>query len=70
MNAVGVYNEFYVQSINHSVDFFADFGGQTLLERNVDFLAQFLVPEPSGFALLVLAGVALFGAARRRRGDP
>jgi acetyl esterase/lipase len=66
MNAVGVYNEFYVQSINHNVDFFADFGGQTLLGHNLDFLVQFLVPEPSSFALCALAGVALFAAARAR----
>jgi hypothetical protein len=71
MNAAGVYNEFYVQpGIGHDVDFNLVFGGQTLLAHNIDFLAQYLVPEPSGFVLCTLALVALAchcRLVRRRR---
>lgn len=46
MNTVGVYNEFYVQTIGHTVDFDAMMpDGQTLRKHNMDFLAHFLVPE-------------------------
>jgi len=73
MDAVGVYNEFYVQTtgVGHDVDFDLVFGGQTLFERNADFLARFLVPEPSSFVLLSLAAVAMLALARRKmRGLP
>jgi acetyl esterase/lipase len=65
MNAVGVYNEFYVQTIGHNVDFNAMFGGQTLLKHNMDFLAAHLVPEPSTFLLAALAAVAMLALATR-----
>jgi acetyl esterase/lipase len=65
MNAAGVYNEFYVQpGVGHDVDFNLVFGGQTLLAHNIDFLAQFLVPEPSSFALCALAALALGSRCR------
>lgn len=67
MNEVGVYNEFYVQSIGHDVDILADFGGKSLLERNMDFLAQVLVPEPPSWILSGFAIVALLAFARNRR---
>ena len=66
MNAVDVYNEFYVQTIGHTVNFNAIFGGKTLLDRNMEFLAQTLVPEPSSFVLSCLAAVALLAIARRK----
>lgn len=66
LNAVGVYNEFYVQTIGHNVDFAADFGGKTLLDRNMEFLALTLVPEPSSFVLSCLAAVALLALVRRK----
>lgn len=69
MNAVGVVNEFYVQEIGHGVDFYADFGGQTLIEHNMEFLAAYLAPEPSGFVLCALAALALAALGwRRKRG--
>ena len=67
MNEVGVYNEFYVQNIGHGVDFFADFGGKTLLDRNMEFLAAVLVPEPSSLVLGTLATIALLAFARSKR---
>ena len=68
MNAVGVYNEFYVQTgVGHEVDFFGVFNGQTLLENNIDFLAHYLVPEPSTFALSALGFAALAAYRWRRR---
>lgn len=65
MNSVGVYNEFYVQvGVGHTVDFDLVFGGQTLLEHNINFLAQFLVPEPSSLVLFALAVSALLAVSR------
>ncbi len=66
MNAVGVYNEFYEQTIDHTVDFNADFGGKTLFEHNMEFLAQTPVPEPSSLVLCCMAAVALLALARRK----
>jgi hypothetical protein len=65
MNAVGVYNEFYVQTIGHNIDFEADFGGMTLFEHNLEFLAAHLAPEPSSLVLFGLAALALLAVSRR-----
>src|SRR5262249_20312268 len=61
MNLVGVYNEFYIQEgLGHTFDFSLVFGGRTLLQHNIEFLAEFLAaPEPSsvtqgGLGLLVV----------------
>ena len=45
MNAAGVYNEFYVQTRGHHLDFSDDFDGKTLLEHMAEFLGRFLVPD-------------------------
>lgn len=69
LTTAGVYHEFYVgQGIGHQLDttiFNLNFGGQTLLQRNTDFLATHLVPEPS--ALLLAGFAAVFALARLRR---
>jgi len=68
---VGVYHEFYVgQGIGHELDttvFNLMFGNETLLQHNVDFLANHLVPEPSSFLLLAIGCLALLAAHKRRR---
>ncbi|HVU87004.1 MAG TPA: alpha/beta hydrolase [Pirellulales bacterium] len=72
LTAVGVYHEFYEGvGIGHELDtnvFNMQFGNETLLQHNIDFLANHLVPEPSAFALAAM-GAALGGLAvdRRRR---
>jgi dienelactone hydrolase len=68
MNSVGVYNELYMQvGVGHDVDFFQMFGDKTLLEHNIDFLATYLVPEPSSLMLGALGVVALSLLARKQR---
>jgi acetyl esterase/lipase len=68
MNAVGVYNELYMQvGVGHDVDFFQMFGDKTLLEHNIDFLATYLVPEPSSLVLGAIGAVALGMLARKQR---
>ena len=68
MNAVGVYNELYMQvGVGHDVDFFQVFGDKTLLEHNMDFLATYLVPEPASWLLGASALFALVAVARRNR---
>ena len=67
MNAMGVYNEFYVQQgVGHTVNLNLVFGGKTLLQHNIDFLATHLVPEPTGLALAGIGAVALLVMSRRR----
>jgi acetyl esterase/lipase len=67
MNAMGIANEFYVQpGVGHTVDYNLVFGGETLLQHNVDFLASHLVPEPAGVPLAGL-GLAALLAIRRRQ---
>jgi acetyl esterase/lipase len=67
MNSVGVYNEFYVQTIGHTVDLFAEFDGQSLLEHNMEFLAQVLViPEPTTLTLITLGLLAMCCRRRKR----
>ncbi len=70
LTAVGVYHEFYEGvGIGHELDqtvFNLQFGNETLLQHNIDFLANHLVPEPSSIVLAVM-GVALAGFAMGRR---
>jgi acetyl esterase/lipase len=67
MNTQGIYNEYYVQpGVGHTVDFNLVFDGDTLAERNVYFLAQYLAPEPSSLTLAALAALAFAAVARRR----
>jgi acetyl esterase/lipase len=69
MNGMGVYNEFYVQEgVGHTFDFELVFDGKTLLQHNIEFLAKFLVPEPSSVVLGGFAALALLAVARRRSG--
>ena len=72
LTAVGVYHEFYIgQGIGHELDeyvFGLPFGNATLLEHNIDFLANYLVPEPGSVVLAGMAGIALVFARRRSRG--
>jgi acetyl esterase/lipase len=71
LNAMGVYNEFYVQQgVGHTVNLNLVFGGETLLQHNIDFLATYLVPEPSGLLLAGVGAVALALISRRRAGKP
>ena len=75
LTAVGVYHEFYVgQGIGHELDttvFNMTFGNETLLQHNVDFLANhLLVPEPSGLVLAEIAGLASLMIRRRIRRRP
>ncbi len=69
MAAVGVYHQFHVApGIGHTLNaaiFGMDFGGATLIQHNIDFLADYLVPEPSGLLLLAV-GVLALAAARKR----
>jgi acetyl esterase/lipase len=68
MNAVGVYNELYIQpGIGHDVNFFQIFDGKPLLLHNIEFLATYLVPEPASWLLGTLAMFALVAVARRGR---
>lgn len=68
LDAAGIYNEFYVQTggVGHEVDFDLIFDGKTLQQRNIEFMARFLVPEPSSWALGALAVAALLAIARRQ----
>ncbi len=70
MNAVGVVNEFYLQpGIGHDVNYDLIFGGKSLAQHNIEFLAQVLVPEPSSFLLVYLSGIAALAvlATKRRK---
>jgi predicted esterase len=68
---VGIYHEFYVGvGIGHQLDttiFNTTFGNETLLQHNIDFLASYLVPEPSSFVLLAMGCSGLIAAKLRRR---
>jgi acetyl esterase/lipase len=70
MTAVGVYHEFYVAAgVGHTLNeaiFAMNFGDASLLVHNIDFLANYLVPEPSGLWLAALGAVALAAIAKRR----
>ena len=70
MTNVGVYHEFYVGAgIGHELDntvFNLTYGNETLLQHNVDFLANHLVPEPSSTALLAAGASMLVAAASKR----
>jgi acetyl esterase/lipase len=69
LTTVGIYHEFYVGvGIGHQLDasiFNMTFGNVTLLQHNIDFLATYLVPEPSSFVLLAIGCVAIIGAKAR-----
>jgi acetyl esterase/lipase len=71
LTTAGVYHEFYVgQGIGHELDttvFNLMYGNETLLQHNIDFLANHLVPEPSSYILLVIGCLALIAAKTRRR---
>jgi len=70
LTAVGVYHEFYRGvGIGHQLDtniFNLQFGGQTLLAHNIDFLAKHLVPEPGAIVLAAL-GIAVASLGRWRK---
>ena len=71
LTAVGVYNEFYVgQGLGHNLDtttFNLVYGGETLFQHNIDFLANhLLVPEPPSGLLAALGALVLVIVARRK----
>ena len=74
LTAVGVYHEFYEGiGIGHELDLTVlntQFGNESLLQHNIDFLANHLVPEPSSVVLAVMGAVAAGIAVRRRRHLP
>ena len=74
LTAVGVYHEFYEGvGIGHELDTTVlnmQFGNETLLQHNIDFLANHLVPEPSTIVLVVTGTLAAGLAVRRRRNVP
>ncbi|HEY1601098.1 MAG TPA: alpha/beta hydrolase fold domain-containing protein [Pirellulales bacterium] len=69
LTAMGVYHEFYDGvGIGHELDdtvFGMTFGSETLLQHNIDFLANHLVPEPSAFVLAGLGSIALLALRRQ-----
>ncbi|MEX2113531.1 MAG: alpha/beta hydrolase [Pirellulales bacterium] len=70
MNAAGVAHEFYLQpGVGHTVDYGLIFDGLPLAQHHIEFLAQHLAPEPSGFVLscVALAGIPLVARRRRRQ---
>jgi hypothetical protein len=73
MTDVGVYHEFYTApGIGHTLNqaiFAMNFGNASLLQHNIDFLANRLVPEPSGLTLAALGAFALAAIARRRKNN-
>jgi acetyl esterase/lipase len=71
LTAVGVYHEFYVgQGIGHELDqtvFNLTFGNETLLEHNIEFLANHLLAlEPSSIVLASMGSIGWLAAVRRR----
>ncbi|MEX2115129.1 MAG: alpha/beta hydrolase fold domain-containing protein, partial [Pirellulales bacterium] len=71
MTDVGVYHEFYVApGVGHTLNqaiFAMNFGSASLLQHNIDFLANHLVPEPASLWLAASGVVALAAMARRRK---
>ncbi len=75
MNSVGIYNEPWQQvaQVNHDVDFNENLGGENVRERMRDFLAYHFVsgpipvPEPSSFALGLMALLAVGVIPLRKR---
>jgi acetyl esterase/lipase len=69
MANVGIYHEFYIApGVGHTLNeaiFAMNFGNASLLQHNIDFLANYLVPEPSSWLLAALGVVALATVARR-----
>ncbi|MBI3840105.1 MAG: hypothetical protein HY288_19455 [Planctomycetia bacterium] len=63
LTAVGVYNEFYPEpNLGHTVNFNQINGGNTLLQNNINFLAnQLLVPEPSSLVSTAMGMLACMG---------
>jgi acetyl esterase/lipase len=72
LDAAGIYNEFYWQEgVGHTVDFTRVTDGKTLQQHNIEFLARFMAPEPSTWALAIIAACtcAICGWRKRwRRG--
>jgi len=67
LTAKGIHNELFMQpGVGHTVDYFKLYGGISLLEHQIDFLATYLVPEPGTWALATIAAVGLLAVARRR----
>jgi hypothetical protein len=72
MNSVGVYNEFQTivggsHTLNISTFNLVMPNGNTILENNILFLANYLVPEPSTLALAGCGAAGLVFLARRSR---
>jgi predicted esterase len=72
LTAVGTYHEFYEGvGIGHELDtsvFNLKFGNETLLQHNIDFLANHLVPEPGSLVMSAMALAALLFTKRRQIG--
>lgn len=62
----GIHNELFIQpGVGHTVDYFKLYDGLPLIQHNINFLATYLVPEPSAMFLAVLGSLAVLAAARK-----
>ena len=71
LTAVGVYHEFYEGvGIGHDLTpaiLDQTYGNESLLQHNIDFLANHLVPQPGSFGLAAMACGFLLGVRKWRR---